>query len=192
MKTRRIAMDHLETFRFDGVMNQTTPTQNASPTLFTPSYQEISNAIAKRSFATLATVSPKQQPHAVGVVYSSVDGVLYISTDRTSRKARNIAANPNVFVSINVRRIPFGPPPSSIQFSATAELLPVDHPDVVALANSGHLQPIVGHGELDRPGSCIVRVTGNGIIHTYGIGMSLKALGKDPLHAAGRVSVPRG
>jgi hypothetical protein len=183
-------MDHLETFRFDGVMNQTTRTQNASRTLFAPSYEDISKAIAKRSFATLATVSPEQQPHAVGVVYAAVDGVLYVSADRSSRKARNIVGNPNVFVSINVRRMPFGPPPSSIQFSAKAELLPVDHPDVVALAKAGRLKAIVGHGELDRPGSCIVRVTGSGVIHTYGLGMSLKALGKDPLNAAGRVVVP--
>jgi hypothetical protein len=184
-------MDHLGTFRFDGGMNQSARTQNPSRTLFTPSYEEISKGIAKRSFATLATVSPQQEPHAVGVVYSYVEGVLYVSTDRASRKARNIASNANVFVSINVRRMPFGPPPSSIQFRATAELLDVDHPDVIAHAAAGRLRAIVGHGELERPGSCIVRITGNGIIHTYGLGMSLKALGKDPLNGAGRVTVPR-
>lgn len=155
-----------------------------------PDYEEVSRAIRKRSFATLATTSPQQRPHAAGVLYADVDGVLYVSTSRSSRKARNIATNPNVFVSIAVRRMPFGAPPSSIQFAATAELLAVDHPDVVRLATAGRLKAITGHGELDLPDGCIVRITPSATIHTYGLGMSLRALAKDPLNAAGKVARP--
>jgi hypothetical protein len=158
----------------------------------TPTYDEVSRAIAKRSFATLGTTSPRQRPHAAGVLYAEVDGLLYVSTLRTSRKARNIAANPNVFVSIPVRRVPFGAPPSTVQFAATAELLPVDHPDVTALAVAGRLKAITGHGELELPDGCVVRITPAATFHTYGIGMSLRALGKDPLNAAGKVTRPSG
>jgi Pyridoxamine 5'-phosphate oxidase len=156
--------------------------------LTAPSYDEVAKAIGKRSFATLATTSPQQRPHAAGVLYANVDGVLYVSTIRSSRKARNMAANPNVFVSIPVRRVPFGAPPSTIQFAATAELLPPDHPDVVAFAAAGRLKAITGHGELDLPDGCIVRISPSSTIHTYGIGMSLRALAKNPLDAAGRVT----
>jgi hypothetical protein len=156
----------------------------------TPALDEILAAIAKRSFATLATTSPNDRPHAAGVLYAAVDDVLYVSTLRASRKARNIEANPHVFVSIPVRRIPFGAPPSTIQFAATAEVLPVDHPDVLALAAAGTLDPITGHGELDLPGGCILRITPGRTIHTYGIGMSLRALAKNPLDAAGSVTRP--
>lgn len=156
-------------------------------TTVTPQLDDIRSAIAKRSFATLGTTSPKQRPHAAGILYAAVGDVLYVSTNRSSRKARNIDANPHVFVSIPVRRMPFGAPPSTIQFAATAELLAVDHPDVVALAGTGKLKAITSHGELDLPDGCVVRITPGTTIHTYGLGMSLRALGKNPLDAAGRV-----
>lgn len=155
-----------------------------------PTVAEIRSAIAKRSFATLATTSPAQRPHAAGVLYADVDGVLYVSTLRSSRKARNVAANPHVFVSIPVRRIPFGAPPSTIQFAATAEVLAVDHPDVVALARNGRLGAITGHGELDLPDGCILRIMPGTTVHTYGLGMSLRALAKNPLDAAARITLP--
>jgi hypothetical protein len=153
-------------------------------------YDEISAIVAKRSFATLATTSPNDRPHAAGVLYAAVGDVLYVSTLRSSRKARNIDANPHVFVSIAVRRVPFGAPPSTIQFAATAELLAVDHPDVVALAGAGKLGAITGHGELDLPDGCILRITPGARIHTYGLGMSLLALAKNPLAAAATITRP--
>jgi hypothetical protein len=156
----------------------------------TPSVDEIRTAITKRSFATLATTSPAQRPHAAGVLYAEVDGVLYVSTLRASRKARNVAANPHVFVSIPVRRVPFGAPPSTIQFAATAEVLAVDDADVVALARAGRLDAITGHGELDLPDGCILRITPGSTVHTYGIGMSLLALARNPLEAAATVTLP--
>jgi hypothetical protein len=154
----------------------------------TPHLAGIRAAIAKRSFATLGTTSPKQRPHAAGILYAVVDDVLYVSTNRSSRKARNIAANPHVFVSIPVRRMPIGAPPSTIQFAATAELLAVDHPEVVALADAGRLKAITSHGELDLPDGCVVRITPGPTVHTYGLGMSLRALAKNPLDAAATIT----
>lgn len=157
-------------------------------TLPAPTHREIQAAIVKRSFATLGTTSVAQRPHAAGVLYAEVDGLLYVSTLRSSRKARNIEANPHVFVSIPVRRIPFGAPPSTIQFAATAEVLAVDHPHVLALARAGKLKAITSHGELELPDGCILRITPGRTIHTYGLGMSLRALAKNPLDAAARLT----
>jgi general stress protein 26 len=165
----------------------TTATTSTTAASTAPSLDEIRAAIGRRSFATLSTASPKQRPHAAGVIYAVVDDRLYVSTLRSSRKARNIAANSHVFVNISVRRVPFGAPPSSIQFAGTAELLDVDHAEVTSLAATGRLKTITSHGELDLPDGCIVRITPGDTVHTYGLGMSLWALARNPLDAAGRV-----
>lgn len=159
------------------------------PTNARPDLALVDRALAKRSTAVLSTVSPAGRPHAATVVYARVDGALYVSVDRSSRKARNIAANPQVHVCVHVRRLPFGVPPSTIQYATTAELLAPDDPAVQALVRSGALKAITSHGELDLPDGCVVRIAPPRTYLTYGLGLSLKAYGKDPLHAGGRVTV---
>lgn len=152
----------------------------------TPQLADVERTIAKRAFCTLATVSPAGYPHAAGVIYVAVDEHLWISVERTSRKARNIAANPRVHVNVPVRRVPIGPP-SSVHFAATAEIFPSDDPTVRQLADDGRIDAITGHGELDLPGGCFARITPANVLHTYGLGLPLRTLIRDPLHAAGRV-----
>ncbi len=155
-----------------------------------PSPDQVAKLIARRSFCTLATASVTNRPHVAGVLYASVGNVLFVTTRRTSRKARNIAGNSRVFVCIPVRRLPVGPP-ASIQFAATAEVLDVDHPYIVALVGNGRLKAVTGHGELDLPQACFLRITPSGSLHTYGLGLPLRQLIRDPLHAEGKVDLPR-
>ena len=89
---------------------------------------------------------------------------------------------------IPVRRLPLGPP-SSVQFQGGAEILAVDDPEVVRLLAHGQLRSITSHGELDEPDDCFLRITPGGRINTYGLGMPLRQLLRDPLHAAGSVDV---
>lgn len=154
-----------------------------------PVLTDVLRAIGKRSFCTLATSSPINHPHVAGVMYAMANDRLYVTTSRASRKARNIAANPNVFVCIPIRRAPVGPP-SSVQFAATAELLSARDPDVVALVQAGQLKTITGHGELDMADICFVRVMPSRRLHTYGLGLPLRQLIKDPLNAAGVLHWP--
>lgn len=148
---------------------------------------DIRRALAKRSFATLATTSPAGRPHVAGILYELVGDALYINTLRSSRKARNIAANPHVGLCVPVRRLPVGPP-STIHFQATAELLRLDHPDIAALLADGELKSLTGDGELDLPDGCFVRVNPAPNLITYGLGMPLRKLIGDPLSAGGRAS----
>ncbi|HEX6416913.1 MAG TPA: pyridoxamine 5'-phosphate oxidase family protein [Acidimicrobiales bacterium] len=164
------------------------PDAGASGPGFHPDPAKVARAIAKRSFCTLATTSPSGRPHAAGILYAVADGALYVSTLRTSRKARNIAENPRVGVVIPVRRLPVGPP-SSVQFQAVAEILGVDDPGVRRLAGAGRLKAITGHGELELPDGCVVRITPPRRVLTYGLGMSLRRLVRDPLDAAGAVEL---
>lgn len=160
-----------------------------TPTGAHPDLETVVHAVAKRSFATLATVSEAGRPHAAGVLYSAVDMVLYTSTMRDSRKARNIAHNPHVGVSVPIRRIPFGPP-STVQFQGTAEIFDQDDPALRDLVAAGHLGPITGHGELTLDGGCFVKITPGPRLLTYGLGMSLISLIRDPLNASGSVTLP--
>jgi general stress protein 26 len=141
-------------------------------------------AIDRRSFATLATVSPAGHPHAAGVIYAAVGTTLYVSTDRSSRKARNVAANPRVGVTIPVRRLPVGPP-ATVQFQGTADILAPDEPDLTELMATGRLKAVTSHGELERPDICFLRITPARRITAYGVGMSLLRVMRDPLNLGG-------
>lgn len=154
-----------------------------------PPVEVVRRAISKRSFCTLATTSPRGRSHAAGVLYATVDDVLYVSTTASSRKARNVEANPLVAVCIPIRRLPVGPP-SSVQFQGRAELLALDDREVLALAGDGRLKAVTSHGELELPGGCFLRITPNGRLLTYGLGMSVLQLLRDPLAAAGVVDLP--
>ena len=96
----------------------------------------IRRAIERRSVATIATVSAANRPHAAAVLYRCVDDVLFVSTSRNSRKARNIAEHGIAAVTIAVRRLPIGPP-ASIQFRSAATILANDDPEIVRLARGG-------------------------------------------------------
>jgi hypothetical protein len=144
--------------------------------------------IGRRSFCTLATTSPRRHPHVAGVLYEAVGTTLYLSTERASRKARNIEANPRVGICIPVRRLPVGPP-SSVQLQGRAGLLALDDTEITDLLAAGHLGSITGHGELELPGGCFVRITPNGRVNTYGLGMSLWQLLRHPLDAAGHIDL---
>lgn len=144
--------------------------------------------VAGRSFATLATTSAAGFAHVAGVLYGTDGATLWVSTLRSSRKARNVAENPRVAVCVPVRRLPVGPP-SSVQWQGTAEVVGLDDPALRRLVDRGELKAVTKHGELDLPGGCFLRITPNGRLHTYGLGMSVLAFLKDPLAAGGHVDL---
>lgn len=150
----------------------------------------ITNILTKKSFCTLATTSPQHYAHVAGVVFEAVGTTLYVHTMRSSRKARNIAANPHAAVVVPVRKMPVGPP-FTIQFQAVASLIGMDDPEIVSLLDQRRLKAIAGHGALDEPDGCFIRIVPIGAIHTYGIGVPIMGIIKDPLHAGARSVLPR-
>lgn len=177
-------MDRLAGEAFTGPMSQNVNTINQPR----PQTADVTRAIDRRSFCTLATTSAANRPHVAGVVYEAVGTDLYVSTHRSSKKARNISDNPRVAVCIPIRRLPLGPP-SSVQFQGTAEILAADDPSIGGLVRAGHLKSITSHGELDLPDGCFLRITPSRKVNTYGLGMSLRQLLRDPLNAAGSVEL---
>lgn len=161
--------------------DQSPNTNTTDPTDQHRQRARIDRAMAKKSFATLSTVSAQGFPHAAGVLYVAVDGELWIHTMRTGRKARNVAATGRAGVVIPVRRLPVGPP-FTIHFQADAEVVEMDDPRVTRLVEAKRLKKITSHGELDEPDGCFLRITPTRRIHSYGIGVSALAVARDPLH----------
>jgi hypothetical protein len=146
----------------------------------------VRKAVAGRSFATLATASRDGRPHVAGVLYQLADGHLWVSTFRSSRKARNIEANPRVALVVPVRRLPVGLP-SSVQMQGLAEIVPLDDPGLLRLADAGALDKVTGHGELELPDGCFFRIALPRRVPVHGLGMSLRRLLADPV-GAGRIA----
>lgn len=165
-----------------------THVQTTSTVTHRPDPAAVLRALRRRSFCTLATTSLSGRPHVAGVLYELVEDQLYVNTLRTTRKARNVAETPEVAVCVPVRRLPVGPP-STVHFQARAELLDADASEIRTLVEGGRLRSITGHGELDLPGSCFVRITPARRLLTYGLGMSLFRFVRDPLHAGGKVEL---
>lgn len=146
----------------------------------------VEHALVTNWFCTLATSSGENRPHVAGVLYALVDRDLYVNTDAASRKARNIAANDRVAVCIPVPSAPDAPP-FTASLQGTACLLATDDPSITTLIEQGRLAAITSHGELDRPGTCFVKITPGRHVATYGIGVSEDAINADPLSAFGSI-----
>lgn len=153
-----------------------------------PSPQRVWRSIERRSFCTLATSSAGNEPHVAGVLYAVADRVLYLTTQTRSRKGRNLRKNARVAVCIPVRAYPLGPP-FCVQFRGTAELFSPKDPKMSALLGDRRLKGITSHGELDDPDTWFVRVVPDRRISTYGIGVPLRALLRDPISGSRTVDM---
>jgi len=59
--------------------------------------------------------------------------------------------------------------------------------------DAGRLKRISSHGELEQPGSCFIRVTPARNVTTFGLGVPLRQMMRDPLGAGRRVELfPEG
>lgn len=148
----------------------------------------IAKALRKRHFATLATTSPAGRSHCAGVVYDLVDGDLWVHTMRSSRKARNVAESSHVGVCVPFRRLPVGPP-LTLHAQGVAELVALDDVTAQRHVDAGSLKSIAGHGAMEMEGACFIRIRLVGALHSFGPGVPMLQLARDPLGAGAR-SVP--
>ena len=159
-------------------------------------FKVVEDAIRKRNYGVLSTISRDGRPHSAGVSYAvsarTEPLTLYIVTDRRSKKARNISRDPKVSFVIPIpRRVGFLPP-SSIQFQGTADTLPlVDETSRTAFGRSLVTRRILKI-QLEQKGevSTFIRVRPDPVILTYGVGMSIIQLMKHVEGAASRVETP--
>jgi len=77
-----------------GLENATSPPGSRLP------WERVSEVIATARNYWIGTTGPDGRPHAAPVWGVWLDGVLYFSTGKESRKARNLALNPSTCVHI--------------------------------------------------------------------------------------------
>jgi nitroimidazol reductase NimA-like FMN-containing flavoprotein (pyridoxamine 5'-phosphate oxidase superfamily) len=150
--------------------------------------EQIEKLVSRNHYCVLATASRDGRPLSTGVVYCSRGLDLYIYTDPQSKKARDIARNPNVAVTIPVwDRKPFWTPPRSIQFQGIAGILPAD--DVGANEVYQFKVLFMKVSVTDAKG-CFVHVRPTRRISTYGVGVPRMTMARHPEEAKRSTSVP--
>ena len=151
--------------------------------------EQVWRQIAKASFAVLTHLTPSGEPRSSGVVYRCVDRRLYVAVAPDSWKARQIARNERVSVTVPVRRggvlallLPI--PPATISFHGRAIVHPAGSPELAPLLEElGSLLPAER-----RASAAIVEIVPEGAFVTYGVGVSLNAM-RDPAIARARVPI---
>ncbi|MCD2443630.1 pyridoxamine 5'-phosphate oxidase family protein [Agromyces sp. SYSU K20354] len=147
------------------------------------------NAIRSANFMVVGMVSAKGEARTAGVMHHVDGGRLWFTTNDREWKARHIAANPAVSVTVPIaKRVPFVPwvkvPAATITFRGEAEVMPAaDLPDDAKHALLHGLEVTDG-GERGALIAIGVRPVGDFV--TYGIGVSLLGM-RDTELARGRV-----
>lgn len=154
------------------------------------SRDQVWKAIEAQNFMVVGMVSARGGARTAGVMHHVHDGRLWFTTNEHLWKARHIAADPNVSVTVPIaKRVPLMPwiriPAATVTFRGVAETVPVaDLPDDVKHALLNGLEVTDG-GELGALVAIGIRPAGDFV--TYGVGVS--ALGmRDTEAAAGRVA----
>jgi hypothetical protein len=146
--------------------------------------------IDQNLFAVLGMVTPQGEARTVGIVYVTDGRKLYIGTLKSAWKARHIAHNPHVSLTIPIaKRLPFIPwikiPAATITFSGVARVL--EHCEVSVDVLRRLYRDVVKDASA-MAASCVIEVAPQKEFITYGVGTSLMEM-RFPEKARGRVAV---
>ena len=151
---------------------------------------QVWQTIDKELFAVVGMVNAANEARTAGLVYIVRDRKLYLATGADTWKARHIAANPHVSVTIPIaKRVPIMPwmkiPQATITFQGEANVCGAGE------AMPELLQKLLGPMANDQEliaGSCLIEIVPSGEFVTYGIGVRLIEM-RDPNKARGRAPV---
>ncbi len=151
--------------------------------------EQVWRQIAGASFAVLSHVTPSGEPRSSGVVYRTLDHRLFVAVAPDSWKARHIADDGRISVTVPVRRggvltLAMPIPPATVSFHGHAIVHPADSPEVAPLLDElGSMLPTDR-----RTSAAIIEIVPDGTFVTYGVGVSLTGM-RDPAAARARVPV---
>jgi len=155
--------------------------------------EQVWRAVARASFAVLSHVTSGGEPRSSGVVYKAGGRRLVVAVAPDSWKARHIAADGRVAVTVPVRRggilsLVTPIPPATISFHGTAVVHPAGSPQARSvLEELGSLVPAER-----RASAWVVEIMPVGAFRTYGLGVSLRTM-LNPAAAQAHVPVmPKG
>jgi hypothetical protein len=152
--------------------------------------EQVWEEIRRNLFAVLGMVTAAGEARTVGIVYVVQGETIYIVTGKDTWKARHIAANPEVSLTIPIaKQIPLLPwikiPAATITFAGTATLQDTEDasPEILHALFRGIEQERSRLEEM-----CLIAVTPKGDFVTYGMGVSLLQM-RHPEQARGRAPV---
>jgi hypothetical protein len=151
--------------------------------------EQVWRQVARASFAVLSHVTPSREPRSSGVVYRAVGRRLYVAVAPDSWKARHVALDSRVSLTVPVRRggvlaLVMPIPPATISFHGHAIVHSAGSPEVGPLLDElGSLLPAER-----RTSAAIIEIVPEGAFVTYGLGVSLTRM-RDPAAARARVPV---
>ncbi len=154
-----------------------------------PAADTVWHALAKGSFATLACVTLTGEPRSSGVVYKAIGRRLYVAVAPDSWKARHVAANGHVAMTVPVRRggllsLVFPIPPATISFHASATVHPAGSPELAPI-----LKEMASLLPTERRGTAkVIEIVPEGEFLTYALGVPLRQM-RDPVAALAHVPV---
>jgi hypothetical protein len=151
---------------------------------------EVWKAISSTNFMVVGMVSAKGEARTAGVMHFVDDGRLWFTTNEREWKARHIAANPGVSVTVPIpKRIPFVPwvkvPAATITFTGIAETIAAEQ--LLADAKHALLHGLEVSDGGERGALIAVGVRPTGDFVTYGIGVSILGM-RDTELARGRAA----
>jgi hypothetical protein len=170
----------------------TTETQPKEAVRARPDTAQVWREIARASFAIISHVTPAGAPRSSGVMYEVIGRHLFVAVDADGWKARHLAAEPRVAVTVPVRRggllsLMAPIPPATISFHGTAVVHRADGPEITRIADRlTRLLPTE-----DQDGTAVLEIVPEGEFVTYGIGVSLMQM-RDTQGARGRAPVSNG
>lgn len=159
-------------------------------------FEALEKIIRRRNYGVLSTISRDGRPHSASVLFavSKTSHVfcLYIITDQRTKKAGNIARNPNVSFVIPIPRRVGIIPPASIQFQGIAEFHPLDDEDSLEAYNSSVVLRRVLKLQLaeKKEVSTFIRIRPDPVIFTYGLGITMTRFLRHIEGANARVEIP--
>ncbi len=152
--------------------------------------EQVWQEIEKQLFAVLGMATARHEARTVGIVYAVYERKLYISSLKSAWKARHIARNPHVSLTIPIpKRIPLLPwikiPAATITFPGLARVLEgtaVPQPIIQKLFRGLEITPE------SSPPYVVIEVTPEKEFVTYGVGVPLMTM-RDTTKARGRTAV---
>jgi hypothetical protein len=151
--------------------------------------QQVWRAVAKASFAVVGYVTPSGAPRSSGVVYRAVGRRLFVAVAPDGWKARHIAADGRVSVTVPIQRgkvlsLVMPIPPATVSFHGAAVVHPAGSPQARSLPKE--LESLLPAERRDS--ACIIEIVPDGAFVTYGVGVSLMDM-RHPEAARARVPV---
>jgi hypothetical protein len=161
-------------------------TTSTTATVGAPTTEQVWRQVAKHTFAVISQVTPAGAPRSSGVMYKVVGTKLFVVTDPNSWKAKHLAADGHVAVTVPLHRggilaLVAPIPPATISFHGTA---------VVHAAGTmtipEELAPLIPPDRRDS--FTIIEIAPEGTFVTYGIGVPLLKM-RNPELSRARVPV---